>query len=124
MPDGVNSTQPLNEPAAPPVPGAVPAGPPSRSVSPAAPPEIRLRKRTSETRPPVNLRLSIPLFGKRFYFALVGGKERRSHERIALERRRHPLRTRTNLAFIFIAAMVLYMLTLGTFLVYAAVVEM
>jgi hypothetical protein len=124
MPDGVNSNQAVPDPAPAPPPDATLSETSPRSAIPARPAGVRLRQSTAETRPPVNLRFTIPFFGKRFYFALVGGKERRGHERIALERRRNPIKTRTNLAFIFIGAMVLYMLTLGTFLVYAAVIEM
>jgi hypothetical protein len=124
MPDGVNSNQTVNDPAAAPVPGLPLSEAPPRAANPAGPADVQRRETTAETRPPVNLRFSVPFFGKRFYFTLIGGRERRGHERIALERRRNPIRTRTNLAFIFIGAMVLYMLTLGAFLVYAAVIEM
>lgn len=124
MPDGVNSNQAVSDAATASVPDATLSETPPRPANHTRPVEIRLRQSTAETRPPVNLRLTFPVFGKRFYFALVSGKERRGHERIALERRRNPIRTRSNLAFIFIGAMILYMLTLGTFLVYAAVIEM
>lgn len=40
---------------------------------------------------PVNIRLSIPLPGGRYYVTLVAGKERRSGERLASERKKHPL---------------------------------
>ncbi len=52
-------------------------------------------------RHPVNLRLSIPLPFGRYYVALVAGKERRSGERLASERRKHPLLTFGNLAVFF-----------------------
>lgn len=123
MPDGVHSNQAAPDIAAAPIAGAILSETPPRPAIKTRPADTRSRQRTAETRPPVNLRFTIPFFGKRFYFALVGGKERRGKERIALERRRNPIKTKTNLAFIFIGAMILYMLTLGTFLVYAAVVE-
>lgn len=123
MPDGVASNQAVSEPVPAPPSGATLSETSPRIVNPEYSPRIRLRENSSATRPPVNIRLSVPFFGKRFYFAMIGGKERRSHERIALERRRNPIKTKTNLAFIFIGAMVLYMLTLGMFLVYAAVLE-
>ncbi len=40
---------------------------------------------------PVNIRLSIPLLVGRYYVTLVAGKERRSGERLASERKKHPL---------------------------------
>ena len=52
-------------------------------------------------RHPVNLRLSIPLPFGRYYVTLVAGKERRGAERLASERRKHPLLTFGNLAVFF-----------------------
>jgi hypothetical protein len=125
MPDGVSNEQTLSDSVSVPPPGTAKPKTLSRTATLDRPVEIRTRARANDpfARPPINLRFTIPFFGKRFYFAMVAGKERRGSERIALERRRHPLGTRANLAFIFIMAMVLYMLTLGMFLVYAAVVE-
>ncbi len=40
---------------------------------------------------PVNTRLSIPLLFGRYYVTVVAGKERRSGERLASERKKHPL---------------------------------
>ncbi len=50
---------------------------------------------------PVNLRFSIPLPFGRYYVTLVAGKERRSAERLASERRKHPLLTFGNVAVFF-----------------------
>ena len=44
----------------------------------------------------LNLRFGIPLVGRRFYVTLVAGRERRSPERRAAERLKHPLFTRRN----------------------------
>ena len=52
-------------------------------------------------RHPVNLRFSIPLPFGRYYVTLVAGKERRGAERLASERRKHPLLTLGNLAVFF-----------------------
>ncbi len=52
-------------------------------------------------RHPVNLRLSIPLPVGRYYVTLVAGKERRGTERLASERRKHPLLTFGNVAVFF-----------------------
>ena len=40
---------------------------------------------------PVNIRLSIPLPVGGYYVTIVAGKERRSGERLASERKKHPL---------------------------------
>ncbi len=52
-------------------------------------------------RHPVNLRFSIPLPFGRYYVTLVAGKERRSTDRLASERRKHPLLTFGNVAVFF-----------------------
>jgi len=64
-------------------------------------------------RPPVNIRMSVPLLRWRFYFAIQGGQERRGAERLAAERGYHPLRTPGNVLFIVGAAMVIYLAMLG-----------
>ena len=46
---------------------------------------------------PVNIRLSIPLLFGRYYVTLVAGKERRSGERLASERKKYPLMKLGNL---------------------------
>ena len=46
---------------------------------------------------PVNIRLSIPLLFGRYYVTLLAGKERRSGERLASERDKHPLMKLGNL---------------------------
>lgn len=48
---------------------------------------------------PVNVRFSLPFFGRRFYFTMVAGGEQRSHARIADERTKHPMLTVSNLLF-------------------------
>ncbi len=40
---------------------------------------------------PVNIRLSIPFLFTRYYVTIVAGKEHRSGERLASERKKHPL---------------------------------
>ncbi len=47
---------------------------------------------------PVNIRLSLPLPFGRYYVTIVAGKERRSGERMASERKKHPLMKLGNLA--------------------------
>lgn len=64
-------------------------------------------------RPPVNIRLSVPLLRWRFYFAILGGQERRGAGRLVAERGRHPLRTPGNVLFVIGGAMVIYLAMLG-----------
>ena len=109
MPDGSISQESHTAAVAAPFPqafsGAAPAGQAAR---------------TRRAPPPLTLRFSLPLPGSRVYFALVGGRERRSRERLALERRRHKMTTRSNVLFIVIGALTFYILTLGAFLGWAA----
>ena len=49
---------------------------------------------------PVDIRLSLPLLFKRFYFVVLGGPERRSAERRKTERARRPLLKLANLFFL------------------------
>ena len=46
----------------------------------------------------VNIRFSIPLLFGRYYVTLIAGKEHRSGERLASERKKHPLMKLGNLA--------------------------
>lgn len=49
---------------------------------------------------PVDIRLSIPFLWQRYYFVCVAGLEKRSPQRLAVERTKYPLWTLTNLAII------------------------
>ena len=53
----------------------------------------------------IDMRVSIPLPGSRFYIAVVGGKERRNAVRRETERSRHPLLTRGNIVLIALLSM-------------------
>lgn len=64
-------------------------------------------------RPPVDIRVSLPMLRWRFYFAITGGRERRGAERLAAERGRYPLRTPGNVLFVIGGAMVIYLALLG-----------
>ncbi|MGO1119433.1 hypothetical protein ACTL6U_12035 [Rhodovibrionaceae bacterium A322] len=57
-------------------------------------------KRTAWRSHPVDIRLSVPFFGRGFYFTLVAGPERRSSARVRQERSKHPLATLNNAFFI------------------------
>lgn len=55
----------------------------------------------------VNLRLSLPGFGGRYYLTLVAGREKRSAQRLAFERKKHPLKTTGNILFTLALGMLL-----------------
>lgn len=57
-------------------------------------------KPVSWRRHPVNIRLSFPIVGGRFFITVVGGPEKRSSERLHRERRMFPLRTSGNILFL------------------------
>lgn len=51
-------------------------------------------------RHPVNIRLSFPIVGGRFFITVVGGPEKRAVERRQRERHMFPLRTLGNILFL------------------------
>lgn len=110
VPDTANQDQPPNQPL----------GPLSHPLLGNRQPEARAPTREQRLAPPVNIRVTIPILGNRFYFALLAGKERRGGERLALERRRNPVFTKNNVVFLLAGAAVLYALTIGAFLALAA----
>lgn len=71
----------------------------------------------------VNIRLTLPLLPKRWYFTLLGGPERRTVERRRSERARNPVRTAGNLAFIFLAALTFYGVGAAVLLFSSSVLE-
>ncbi len=64
---------------------------------------------------PVNIRLTIPLLFGRYYVTLVAGKERRSGERLASERKKHPLMKLGNLAVMAACGTICGLLALSMF---------
>jgi hypothetical protein len=68
--------------------------------------DVALRERKApggvpwESDHPVNLRLSIPLPFGRYYLTIVGGKERRSAERLVQEKLKHPVVRKGNIIFL------------------------
>ena len=72
---------------------------------------------------PVNIRFSVPLFGRRFYLTIVGGEEKRTSERRARERHRYPLRTVANVFFFIGLATIFYVVAIAGLAVQSAIVE-
>lgn len=75
------------------------------------------------TRPPVNIRLSIPLPGRRFYLTILSGQEKRGHHRRRDERTRHPVQTAANVFFVLGFTVTFYALALMALALLSAVVE-
>jgi len=74
-------------------------------------------------RPPINLRLSLPLVGRRVYLAVIAGVERRDAARLAAERIRHPLRTLGNILFALGVAMLFLLAALLAIALHSAILE-
>lgn len=49
---------------------------------------------------PINIRITVPGLANNYFLTVVGGVEKRGHERIRRERRVHPLRTAGNILFL------------------------
>ncbi len=64
---------------------------------------------------PINIRITFPFVGGRYFVTIVGGFERRALDRIVRDRKMHPLRTAGN---------VLFMLGVGGAFYLAAVIGM
>jgi hypothetical protein len=72
---------------------------------------------------PVNIRFTIPFFGKKFYITIVSGSEKRSADRRATERNRYPLRTISNVFFFIGLATIFYMAAVVALALQSALVE-
>ena len=68
--------------------------------------------------PPVNIRLSLPVFGRRYFLTVIGGTERRSPERRAQEKRRYPVRTVSNFVFFLFLGALIYALSIASILLH------
>lgn len=63
----------------------------------------------------VNVRLSIPLLVCRYYFTIIGGRERRNPMRRRSERSHNPMRTMGNMIFVVLCAVAFYLAAIGLF---------
>ncbi|MDH5747818.1 MAG: hypothetical protein OEY85_00755 [Rhodospirillales bacterium] len=76
----------------------------------------------SWSRPPVNIRFSLPLFFRRYYLTLVGGTEQRGPDRRAQERHEYPLRSAANIFFFVGLATLFYVLVILGMAAYRAII--
>ncbi len=73
--------------------------------------------------PRVNLRISLPLLSRHYFFTLVAGIDKRSAARRARERSIHPFRTLGNLLFMGAVLAALYGALAIGFLVQSSILE-
>lgn len=71
---------------------------------------------------PVDARVTVPFFGRRYFLAILGGKDVRSGERAKVERAAHPVRTPGNIVFAFGAAAAFALLSVFASLIYSGVI--
>ena len=68
--------------------------------------------------PPINVRFSLPAFGRRYFLTIIGGIERRGAQRRDQERTRFPLRTAANFLFFILLGVLIYALSIASILVH------
>jgi len=78
---------------------------------------------SSWTGSPVNIRFSLPFFGKKYYVTVVGGAEKRGPERQIKDRNEYPLRTVANVFFFIGLATMFYLLALFVLALQSAIIE-
>ncbi|SDG65286.1 hypothetical protein [Roseospirillum parvum] len=112
------------------------AGPPPDSLLAQLPGEVldiltgeqkarltRIRIDGGWRRHPVDLRLSLPLPGRRFYLTVIAGEEKRDAHRRQAERHRYPLPTVGNLFFLLGLAGLFYATAMVGMLFYSGVLD-
>ena len=67
---------------------------------------LKAKGRTWRSKHAINVRLTIPLLFVRCYLTIVGGKERRNPQRRVDERRKNPLVTGWNIAFLAVLGLI------------------
>ena len=73
--------------------------------------------------PPVNIRMHMPFFSRRFYLTVLAGEEKRSEARRHHERQKYPLRTIANVFFFIGLATLFYMVALVGLALHSAILE-
>lgn len=96
----------------------LPEGRASTPSDPSAPGEIRPWRGHR-----INLRVSVPLPGRRLYVAVVGGFERRDGDRRRKDRSENPMLTLGNFLFVLGVGAVFYMAAIFAIFLYGAFLE-
>ncbi len=68
--------------------------------------------------PPINIRFSLPAFGRRYFLTIIGGVERRGAQRRTHERTKYPPRTVANFLFFIFLGVLIYALSIASILVH------
>lgn len=72
---------------------------------------------------PVDIRMSLPMMGNRFYFTVVAGRERRRPARLAADRAAYPLLTAGNALFALGILTLLTLAALAMLIAHSAIIE-
>ncbi|MEW5727247.1 MAG: hypothetical protein AB1918_05410 [Pseudomonadota bacterium] len=80
-------------------------------------------KPTTWKRHPINIRLSFPFVGGRYFITVVGGPEKRGSERLAREHRMFPFRTVGNIMFLLGIGGAFSFATMAMMVVFSGIVE-
>lgn len=78
---------------------------------------------TLMARHPVDLRLTLPMPGRPVFLSLVAGREKRSVDRRAVERKQHPLHTLGNIVFMISSLVGFYVIALMATLALGSVIQ-
>ena len=73
--------------------------------------------------PPINIRFSLPAFGRRYFLTIIGGVERRGTRRRTQERTKFPLRTAANFLCFVILGVLIYVLSVASLLLHGSFVN-
>lgn len=74
-------------------------------------------------RSPVDIRVTIPFLGKKFFITVVSGAEKRSPERRDQERHHYPVRTAANIFFFIGLATLFYVAAMVALALQSAIIE-
>ena len=74
-------------------------------------------------RSPVDIRFTIPFFGKKFFITVVSGAEKRSPQRRDQERHHYPIRTAANIFFFIGLGTLFYVAAVVALALQSAIVE-
>lgn len=72
---------------------------------------------------PVDLRFTIPFFGRKYYFALVSGRDKRSPVRLRSDRKAREARSMGGMMFVLAIAAVFYLIVIAGMFFFGKVVE-
>lgn len=74
--------------------------------------------------PPINVRFSLPAFGRRYFLTIIGGVERRGAQRRTQERTKYPMRTVANFLFFVFLGVLIYALSIASILIHRSLTGM